>query len=63
MYLSNDKKSLHFGMHCVYAGEKSRWLTIAINTQTPRFSCLPEENMILQHKFIHSFFISHKVDL
>ena len=24
--------------------------------------CLPEENMILQRKFIHSFFISHKVD-
>ena len=25
--------------------------------------CLPEENMILQRKFIHSFFISHEVDL
>ena len=46
----------HFILACtVYAQEKSRWLTVAINTQTPRFSCLPEENMILQQKFIHSF--------
>ena len=45
---------------CMHKKNQDGWSTVAINTQTPRFLCLPEENMILQRKFIHSFFISHR---